>query len=147
MTGCSEILSTRFLLPLFQFPSLSSPCCDGAKTLGAVLCAEGRERPHGSLSSPKGRKVGSLPPNSVFWPRRFSLPSPSHLFGVPWLRPFPGDIQTERPPERHLLSPVHPDSSSLARKSCCFGTRQFSKYTFRFGTFDGNSARSSASVM
>ena len=34
-----------------------------------------------------------------------------------------GDAQTERPPERHPLHPVHPDSSSLARKSGCFGTR------------------------
>src|SRR5689334_6400094 len=54
------------------------------------LCADGRERPHGSLSRPKGRKAGSLPPNSVFWPRRFSLPSLSHLFVHPWLVPFSG---------------------------------------------------------
>src|SRR6266478_3326533 len=47
MTGCSEILSTRFLLPLFQFPSLSSPCGDGAKTHGAVCAPMGGSDPAG----------------------------------------------------------------------------------------------------
>lgn len=36
---------------------------------------------------------------------------------------FPGDAQTERPAEHLPSYPVHPDSSSLARKSGCFGTK------------------------
>ena len=59
----------------------------------------------------------------------------------------PGDVQPERPAEQVPRHPVHPDSSSLARKSACFGTRYVSKYTFRFDAFDGNSALSSASAM
>src|SRR5208283_1065611 len=60
---------------------------------------------------------------------------------------FPGDVQPERTAEHVPRDPVHPDSSSFARKSACFGTRYVSKYTFRFDAFDGNSARSSASAM
>src|SRR5260370_20842914 len=103
--------------------------------------------PHGSLSRPKGRKWGRSRPTPCFGPVAF-LPRVLRIslfllgFGG-----FPGDAQTERPAERFPLHPVPSDSSSLARKSGCFGTTHVSKYTFRFGAFDGNSTRSSASAM
>src|ERR1700682_2685669 len=108
--------------------------------------------------------MGGGAPTGLFWDRRpekWGRSRPSRCFGpVAFLRRlfcislaslgfarFPGDAQTERPAERLPLHSVHPDSSSLARKSGCFGTRYVSKYTLRFGTSDGNSARSSASAM
>src|SRR6267143_4507946 len=75
MTGCSESLSTCFLLPLFQFLSLSSPCGDGAKTLGAVCCADGRERPQGVTFGNEGPKSGVAP-------AQLRVLAPSFFFAV-----------------------------------------------------------------
>src|SRR5689334_5903863 len=147
MTGCSEILGTRFLLSLFRFPSLSSPCGDGAKTHGAVCAPMGGSDPTGHFRDRRAERRGRSRPTQCFGPVAFLCRLFRISLFILGLSRFPGDAQTERPAERFPLHPVHPDSSSLARKSGCFGTRYASKYTFRFGALAGNSARTSASVM
>src|SRR6267143_5149315 len=105
MTGCSESLSTCFLLPLFQFPSLSSPCGDRAKTLGAVCCADGRERPTVHFRDRRAEKWGRSRPTPCFGPVAFlcRLLRISLVFlGFARLL---GDAQTERHAERHLWTP------------------------------------------
>jgi hypothetical protein len=107
-------LSSPFSLVVL---SLILSCGDRAKTLGGVLCDDGRERPHGSLSRPRARKVGRSRPTPCCGPvaflRRLFCISLSFL----GFARFPGDVQPERPAEYVPRHPVHPDSWSLARKS------------------------------
>src|SRR5215469_9104135 len=54
---------------------LSKLRCTVEKTSGTVTSAGGRERPQRLFGRLKAEKVGSLPPDLVFFPRRLFLPA------------------------------------------------------------------------
>ena len=54
--------------------ALSKLRCTVEKTSGTVTSAGGRERPQRLFGRLKAEKVGSLPPDLVFFPRRLFLP-------------------------------------------------------------------------
>src|SRR5215467_1046714 len=55
--------------------ALSKLRCTVEKTSGTVTSAGGRERPQRLFGRLKAEKVGSLPPDLVFFPRRLFLPA------------------------------------------------------------------------
>lgn len=125
----------------------SSPVATGPKHSALYFATMGGSDLTGHFRRRRPEKWGRSRPTPCFGPAAFLRPLFASLCSSSASPVFWVTSSQNGPLNMLRGTPFNPDSSSLARKSACFGTRYVSKYTFRFDTFDGNSARSSTSAM
>src|SRR6516225_3598623 len=97
--------------------ALSKLRCTVEKTSGTVTSAGGRERPQRLFGRLKAKKVGSLPPDLVFLPRRLFLPA-FRISGS----------------EKKLLAPQTEEGAEEEAEGCSFCLLQVSSSDLLAGT-------------
>ena len=110
--------------------ALSKLRCTVEKTSGTVTSAGGRERPQRLFGRLKAEKVGSLPPDLVFFPRRLFLPA----FRI-------------SDSEKKLLAPQTEEGAEEEAEGCSFCLLQVSSSDLLAGTALRLSAQGPKSVI
>ena len=110
--------------------ALSKLRCTVEKTSGTVTSAGGRERPQRLFGRLKAEKVGSLPPDLVFFPRRLFLPA-FRISGS----------------EKKLLAPQTEEGAEEEAEGCSFCLLQVSSSDLLAGTALRLSAQGPKSVI